>query len=162
MQIIISYIDLYGVVERSLSIIAKRSIDDHGNRLFDNITLGSREKTLAYDYFRSAIVGLAADLRQYVTLETPSAESYTVTLTLYDDANSSLTDTVSQAVKDYIVAYTLYSWFTVTAPRICEKYLADANAQKSFIIAQVFHRQRPSTLPDPLAPKVDPSDTQNE
>lgn len=161
MQITLSYTDLYGVVERSLSIIAKRSIDDQGNRLFENITLGTREKTLMYDYFRSAIVGLAADLRQYVTLETPNTETYNITITLYDDANPALTATTEQAMKDYIVAYALYSWFTVTAPRISEKYLADANAQKSFIIAQVFHRQRPaaSEMPDPLAPKVDPLDT---
>lgn len=159
MQITISYTELYGVVERSLSIIAKRSVDDQGNRLFDNITLGSREKTLMYDYFRSAIVGLAADLRQYVTVETPSTESYTVTVTLYDDANTALTETIKQAIKDYIVAYALYSWFTVTAPRIHEKYLADSNAHKSFIIAQMYHRKRPATMPNPLAPKVDPLDT---
>lgn len=159
MQITLSYIDLYGVVERTLSIVAKRSIDDQGNRLFDNITLGSREKTLVYDYFRSAIVGLAADLRQYVTVETPAETQYTVTITLYDDANAALTSTITQAIKDYIVAYALYSWFTITAPRINEKYLADANAQKSFIIAQVFHRQRPAALPNPLTPKVDPTDT---
>lgn len=153
MQITLNYTDLYGVVERSLSIIAKRSVDDQGNVLFDNITLGSREVSLINDYFRSAIVGLAAELRQYITLETPSTDTYVMGITLYADANSHLEDTIKQAIKDYIVAFALYSWFTISAPRIYEKYLADANAQKSYIIAQVFHRQRPSSLPNPLTPK---------
>lgn len=159
MQITLTYTELYGVVERSLSIIAKRSIDDQGNLLFDNITLGTREVELINDYFKSAIVHLAAELRQYVTLETVATGSFTMTITLYSDANPNLEETIKQAIKDYIVAYTLYSWFTVTAPRLYEKYLADANAQKNFIVAQVFHRQRPSTLPNPLTPKVDPTDT---
>lgn len=159
MQITLTYTELYAVVERSLSIIAKRSVDDQGNLLFDNITLGTREVELVNDYFRSAIVHLAADLRKFVTLETPATGSYTIGITLGDDANPHLEDTIRQAVKDYVVAYALYSWFTVTAPRLHEKYLADANAQKSFITYQVFNRQRPDTLPDPLAPKVDPADS---
>lgn len=158
MQITLNYSELYGVVERSLSIIAKRSIDEKGNRLFADITLGSREVEIVSDYIRSAIVHIAADLRQYVTLETPGSGIYTLGITLYADANTKLEDTIRQAVKDYIVAYTLYSWFNVSAPRIYEKYLSDANAMKNFIIAQVFHRQRPSTMPNPLSKKVDPKD----
>ncbi len=159
MQITINYLELYGVVERSLSIIAKRSVDENGNRLFTDITLGSREVELVNDYIRSAIVHIAAELREYVILETPSASSFVLNIALYNDANPHLDKTISQAVKDYIVAYALYSWFNVSAPRLYEKYLADANAMKSFIITQVYHRQRPSTMPDPLAPKVDPKDT---
>lgn len=159
MQITLTYSDLYGVVERSLSIIAKRSVDDQGNRLFDNITLGTREQSIIYDYFRSAIVGLAAELRQFVTLETPSSGSYIMTITLYNDANTALTESTKQAIKDYIVAYALYSWFTISAPRIYEKYLADAKANRDYIVSQVYHRQRPSTMPNPLTPKVDPTDT---
>lgn len=159
MQITLSYSELYGVVERSLSIIAKRSIDDQGNLLFDNITLGTREVELVNDYFRTAIVHLASELRQFVRLESSTAASITLNIVLYDDANPNLEETIKQAIKDYIVAYALYSWFVVTAPRLYEKYLTDANAQKSFIIAQAFHRQRPDSLPNPLAPKVDPLDT---
>ena len=153
MQITLTYTDLYGVVERSLSIIAKRSVDDQGNLLFDNITLGSRETSLIYDYFRYAITGLAAELRQFVTLETPSTDSYVIGISLYSDANPHLEDTIKQAVKDYIVAFALYSWFTVSAPRIYEKYLADAKAARDYVVTQVYHRQRPSTMPNPLTPK---------
>lgn len=159
MQTILNYTELYAVVERSVSIIAKRSVDDQGNHLFDNITLGSRETEIINDYFRSAIVSLAADLRQYVTLEQASTSSYTIAITLYPDYNNKLENTIVQAIKDFMVAYALYSWFTISAPRIADKYLSDANAQKSYIIAQVFHRQRPSSHPNPLTPKVDPSDT---
>lgn len=153
MNITLNYTELYGVVERSLSVIGKRSVDEKGNRLFTDITLGSREQPIIHDYFRSAIAGLAAELREYVTLETPSQGSFIIGITLYSDANPYLEETVTQAIKDYIVAFALYSWFTVSAPRISEKYLNDANAQKSFIIAQVYHRQRPSSLPNPLKPK---------
>ena len=159
MQILLDYTELYGVMERSLSIIAKRSVDDQGNPIYDNITLGSREKELAYDFFRTAIVGLAADMRMYVTLESSTTTSYTVTVSLDPDVNTSLESTIRQAVKDYVVAYALYSWFTVTSPRLTEKYLADADQQRRYITAQVFHRQRPATMPNPLAPKTDPRDS---
>lgn len=154
MQTILNYTELYAVVERSVSIIAKRSVDDQGNHLFDNITLGSRETEIINDYFRSAIVSLATDLRQYVTLEQATTSSYTIAITLYPDYNNKLENTIVQAIKDFMVAYALYSWFTISAPRIADKYLSDANAQKSYIIAQVFHRQRPSSHPNPLRNKT--------
>lgn len=159
MQVQFNYTDLYAVVGRSLSIIAKRSTDDEGKPLFDNITLGSRETELVYDYFRSAVTGIATDLRKYVTAFTIDDTGFSMTVTLYGDANPQLEATILQAVKDYITSFALYSWFTVTAPRIYEKYLADANTFRGYLIAQVFHRQRPSSLPNPLAPKTDPSDT---
>ena len=158
MQITLTYSDLYGVMDRSLSIIGKRSIDEKGNRLFNDITFGSREKELANDYFRSAIVALAADLRQFVSLETQSTTAFTITITLYEDYNDDLDATITQAIKDYIVAYALYSWFVITAPRIYEKYLAESERYRSYIRDQVFHRQRPATLPDPLRQRTDPSD----
>lgn len=159
MQIQITYATLYDVVERSLSIIGKRSVDDNGNLLFKDITLGTREQEIAYDYFRAAIVHVAAELREYVTGETRATDSYTLTLTLDADANSHLEDTIRQAVNDYAVAYALYSWFTVTAPRIHDKYLAEAKDAMVYLTYQVKHRQRPSSLPNPLRERVDPSDT---
>jgi len=155
MQITLNYTSLYDTVARSLSIIGQRSVDDNGNLLFKDITLGSREKDIIYDYFRSAINGLAADLRQYVTAVTSSSTSFTLTVSLYDDANSNLSSTVVQAVKDYVTAYALYSWFTITAPRISEKYKEDAMNQRNFVIAQTFHRQRPQELPNPLRQKTE-------
>ena len=158
MQITLTYSELYGVMERSLSIIAKRSTDENGNLLFKDITFGSREKELANDYFRSAIVALAADLRQFVSLETQSTTAFTITISLYEDHNDDLEATITQAIKDYIVTYALYSWFVITAPRIYEKYLAESERYRSYIKDQVFHRQRPDSLPKPLRQRTDPSD----
>lgn len=153
MDITINYTEIYSVVERSLSVIGKRSTDENGNRLFTDITLGTREKEIAYDYFRSAIVALAADLRQYVTFETFSATSFTVRISLYEDHNEHLEPTITQAIKDYIVAYALFSWFVITAPRLQEKYMVESERYRTYIIYQVFHHQRPSSLPNPLRQK---------
>lgn len=158
MDIAITYSDISTVVERSLSIIGKRSIDDQGNLLFKDITIGTREKEILSDYYRSAIMHLASELRKYVTLETPSSTSYTIRLTLDDDSNQALQDTIRQAVKEYLIAFALYSWFNVSAPRIYEKYLADAQNALAYLTYQVFHHQRPSSMPNPLKKKVDPHD----
>lgn len=153
MDIVITYSDISAIVERSLSIIGKRSVDEQGNLLFKDITIGTREKDILKDYYRFAIMNIASELRKYVTLETPATTSYTIRLTLNDDYNDNLQDTIKQAVKEYIVAFSLYSWFNVTAPRIYQKYLADAQNAMSYLTYQVFHHQRPSELPNPLRPK---------
>lgn len=150
MQINIEYSSLYEVVERSLSVIGKRSTDDQGNLLFKDITLGSRETALIYDYFRAAIVHIAAELEKYVSLEQVNDTHFLMDISLYDDANEHLDTTIREALDNYIVSYALYSWFTVVAPRIYEKYLADANTAMQYLIRQCHHRQRPDTLPNPL------------
>ena len=76
MQITLTYSDLLAVMERSLSIIAKRSTDDQGNRLFDNITLGSREKQIASDFFTTAFIELSAELSDYITTEIQNASGF--------------------------------------------------------------------------------------
>lgn len=159
MTIVINYSDTSAIVERSLSIIGKRSIDEQGNLLFKDITIGTREKQILSDYYRSAIMHLAAELRQFVSLEAPIGDTYTFTLALYADANPDLEDSIKQAVTEYIVAYALYSWFTVSAPRLYQKYLTDSQNALSYLTYQVYNRKRPDTLPNPLAPKVDPADT---
>lgn len=153
MEITITYTDINDIVERSLSIIGKRSIDDQGNLLFKDITIGTREKEILTDYYRQAIMHIAAELRKYVTLETPTDTSYTILLTLDDDHNDKLHDTIKEAIKEYIVAFSLYAWFTVTAPRLYQKYLADSQNALSYLTYQVYHHQRPSELPNPLRPK---------
>lgn len=158
MDIVITYSDISAVVERSLSIIGKRSIDDQGNLLFKDITIGTREKEILTDYCKSAIMHIAAELRQFVRLETPTSTTYTIRFTLSNDANPDLEDSIKQAVTEYLVAYSLYSWFTVTAPRLYQKYLTDSQNALGYLTYQVFNRKRPETLPNPLAPKVDPSD----
>ena len=158
MQITINYTTLLEVVKRSLSIIGKRSIDDQGNRLFDNITLGSREESIVYDYFLAAIVHVASELDKYISLESHTATSYTIGISLYDDYNDNLDNTITEAINGYLVAYALYSWFTVTAPRIHDKYLSEAKDAMTYLVKQCHHRQRPATLPNPLRPKTDPND----
>ena len=101
---------------------------------------------------------IAAELRQFVRLETPTTTTYTVRITLDNDANPALEDSIKQAVTEYLVAYMLYSWFTVSAPRLYQKYLADSQNALSYLTYQVFNRKRPDTLPDPLAPRHDPTD----
>lgn len=159
MQITINYTTLFETVKRSLSIIGKRSVDDQGGLLFDNITLGSREESIVYDYFRAAIVHIAAELDKYISLESHTDTSYTIGITLYDDYNDHLDETIKEAINGYLVAYALYSWFTVTAPRIHDKYLAEAKDAMAYLVKQCHHRQRPDTLPNPLRPKTDPLDT---
>lgn len=158
MDIIINYSDISEIVERSLSIIGKRSIDEQGNLLFKDITIGTREKEILTDYCKSAIMHIAAELRQYVRLETPTADTYTIRIILNYDANPYLEDSIRQAVTEYIIAYALYSWFTVSAPRLYQKYLTDSQNALNYLTYQVYNRKRPDTLPNPLTPKVDPSD----
>lgn len=158
MDIVINYSDISAIVDRSLSIIGKRAVDDQGNLLFKDITIGTREKDILTDYCKSAIMHIAAELRQFVRLETPTATTYTVRITLDDDANPALEDSIKQAVTEYLVAYMLYSWFTVSAPRLYQKYLTDSQNALSYLTYQVFNRKRPDTLPNPLAPRVDPTD----
>lgn len=158
MDITLNYTELMNVVERSLSIIGKRSVDENGNALFSTITLSSREKEILRDFLRSSFVSLATALRQFVSFEGVTDAGYQIRVTLYD-SNPALEKTTIQAIKDHVVDYTLYSWFTVTSPTIAQKYLADANAQLNFLDAQVFHRQRPDTLPNPLRTKTDPTES---
>lgn len=158
MDIVITYSDISAIVERSLSIIGKRSVDDAGNLLFKDITIGTREKDILKDYYKSAIMHIAAETRQYIRLETDATTSFTIRLTLDDDANPQLETSIKQAITEYIVAYALYSWFTVSAPRLYQKYLTDSQNALSYLTYQIYNRKRPDTLPDPLAPKVDPAD----
>lgn len=78
---------------------------------------------------------------------TPDQSEVTrIILELANDYNEALDQTVKQALQAYCVAYALYSWFVITSPRLADKYLADANAHRSFVISQLFHRKAPATL----------------
>ena len=140
MQITLNYTSLYEVVERSLSIIAKRSIDDQGNRLYDNITLGSREKDIITDYIKQAAVWLATETSGFIT----SSSDNSMTLTFPDNHNTSLDVFISNSCNNYCVAYALYSWFTVTAPRLSEKYLGDCNRDIGAIIRMTNNKKAPT------------------
>lgn len=69
MNITLSYADLQATVERSLSVIGKRSTDDNGKRIFTDITLGSREKEIIHDFFRQAVIDLSAETAAFITAE---------------------------------------------------------------------------------------------
>lgn len=130
---------LYDIVERSLSVIGKRSTDDKGNLLFTDITLGSREVPLIYDYFRQAFIDLATELSAFITAQSETA----ITLTFPSNHNPILEPFVQKACEAYCVSYALNSWFTVTAPRIAEKYSEDCRRQLSAVIRLINEKQPP-------------------
>lgn len=147
MQITLTYTDLYAVVERSLSVIAKRSADDQGNPLFDNITLGSREKEIITDYIKQAAVWLATETAGFVTAGTENS----ITLTFPTNHNTALDTFIDSAAKHYCVAYAIYSWFTVTAPRLSEKYLGDCTRDVASIIKMTNEKKAPDGTADVLS-----------
>ena len=85
-------------------------------------------------------------------------------LTLPDDYNDALDTTIGTAIDGFCTAYSLYSWFVVTAPRLAEKYRADANAQLQMVVSMLFHRKPTpeSDLPNPLKPLVEPDDDDDD
>lgn len=93
MNVTLTYTELYDTVERSLSVIGKRSTDDNGNRLFADITLGSREVPLIYDYFRQAVIDLATELSAFITETEDSQQESTVNasvqISFWTDQNTS-------------------------------------------------------------------------
>lgn len=140
MDINLTYADLYETVERSLSIIGKRSSDDNGNRLFTDITLSSRETGIINDYFRQAVIDLSAETAAFITAGTDES----ITLTFPSNHNAALNPFIADSCKAYCVSYALYSWFIVTAPRIAEKYQADCARQLSVIIRLCNDKQAPT------------------
>lgn len=69
MEITLDFSTLYEKVDRSLSIIGKRSIDEKGNLLFRDITVGSREREIINDFFVNAFTELCAELNKFITAE---------------------------------------------------------------------------------------------
>ena len=147
MQITLDYTSLYGVVERSLSIIAKRSADEQGNPLFDNITLGSREKEIITDFIRTASTDFVTEASAFVNASTDN----TITLTLPTNHNDALDGFLQKACDGYCVSYALYSWFTITAPRLAEKYLGDCNRNMAAVIRLIHEKKAPEGTTDVLS-----------
>lgn len=71
---------LHIAVERQLSIIGKRSIDDNGNLLFKDITLGTREKEILNDYFENAFIEICGELRKFITAEVQRVSTFASTV----------------------------------------------------------------------------------
>lgn len=131
---------IYAIVKRSLSIIGKRSVDDEGNPLFQDITLGTNETSLVNDYIGNAITDLAVEMSDFVTASTDT----TITITLPGNHKAALESFIQKACTQYCVSYTLFSWFTITAPKLSEKYLADANRQRASVVNFVYNKQEPA------------------
>lgn len=144
MDIIISQPSISATVSRSLSIIGKRAVDDNGNLLFKDITLGSNETDLIGDYISNAVTALVTELGGFVSSYTPEADKLTVTLP--SNHNSQLDPFIKKSFINYVVAYCLYSWFTITAPKIADKYQGDMTMQLKSLIRMMNEKNAPSKL----------------
>lgn len=142
MDITINFTNLYTTVARSLSIIAKRSVDDNGESTFKNITLGTREVDIISDYLRQAAIDVATELSAFITASTDTS----VTITMPDNYNSSLQPFVQKSYDAYCVSYALYSWLFITAPRLAEKYSGDCTRQIQALVVLLHQKKSPTPV----------------
>lgn len=84
-----------------------------------------------------------------------TTEGIKLTVTTPDNWNSALDLSVRQSLFNYCVAYALYSWFTITAPRIAEKYLADTGRQLSALRMLIHEKKPPVGSVSPLSIKTE-------
>lgn len=141
MVITLDYTALQAKVERSLSVIGKRMTDDKGERLFTDITVSTKEKEIISDFFRQAVIDLAAELTAFITASTGT----TVTIDLPSNHSSALDPFVTNSCEAYCVSYALASWFNVTAPRLTEKYTADCTRQIAAIVRLIHDKRAPQS-----------------
>lgn len=139
MTVTLNYSDLAGIVDRQLSIVGKRSTDDQGNLLFKDITLGSREKELIDDFIRQAVIDLSAETAAFITEGSDTG----FTLTFPTNHNVKLDTFIQQSCKTYCVSFVLWSWFTITAPRIADRYQDDCKRQLSAVIRLIHDKKAP-------------------
>lgn len=71
-------------------------------------------------------------------------DSIELVVTSPDNWNSAQQLALRQSLYNYCVAYALYSWFTVTAPHISQKYLQDSQRQLLTIIELVHEKKEPA------------------
>lgn len=148
MEINLDYSALLETVRRSLSVIGKRSTDDNGNLLFTDITVGTNEEPIIFDFFRLAINDLAAELSAFIyyadvpdDAAVPAASPAGITLELPTNVNDQLEPFIQESCEAYCVSYALYSWFTVTAPRLVKKYQGDCTRQLNALIRLIHEKQ---------------------
>lgn len=150
--IVFEFDELYKKVERSLSVIGKRSTDDEGKPLFADITLGSNEKEIAYDYLTQAVIAISDELAQFLKgTQYYLHDDENMVIELPDNHNTAADEYLKRACQAYCVSYTLYSWFTVTAPRLASKYLEDCNRQIGSIVRLCFVKSAPKAPQDTYA-----------
>lgn len=235
MNISINFSTLQDIVGRSLSIIGKRSVDDKGNLLFKDITIGTNERIIIDDFLSNGLSDLLAELSHFVRAQyndninnivytnwwqkedvsedlitasgmlwyktstntlyeslveedpeheierqaswsetTPDVNTAYVNkdevsylwredygtmervgngighlvvldLTMHDNWNTALQPSFSTTIQNYLVAYTLYSWFVITAPRIAEKYQGDMARQLATLIRLLHEKKTPES-----------------
>ena len=149
MEITLNFNTLASDVKRSLSIIGKRSIDENGNVIFKDITLSSLEEPLLEDYFQQAIIDLTTESDTFITASTDD----TLTLTFPTNHNEALNSAITKICNAYCVSYALYSWFSIVAPRLQEKYMGDCKRQMSALIRLINVKKPPTASSEsPLAP----------
>lgn len=140
MEITLDFTTLAGEVKRSLSIIGKRSIDEQGNLMFKDITLGSLEEPLLNDYFQQAVIDLTTETDTFIKASTDT----TLTLTFPSNHNDALNPAIAKVCKAYCVSYALYSWFSIVAPRLVEKYMGDCKRQGGALIRLIHNKKQPT------------------
>ena len=174
MKIVISYLGLYEAVERSLSIIGKRMIDDKGDLLFRDITLGTNEKEIISDYFRQAAIDIATETSAFIKEHWPDAATRcgcvcplsmhlqckhntvpdgccageVVILELPANHNDVLGRFIQKSCEAYCVSFALYSWFNITAPRLADKYAADCKRQMASVTRLIYEKKAPKGTHD--------------
>lgn len=139
MTINLNYTALQEKVERSLSVIGKRTVDDKGERLFTDITVSSRETEIINDYFRQAVIDLAAELTAFIS----AGNDTSITIDFPTNHSDALDTFVTQSCEAYCVSYALASWFNVTAPRLTEKYTADCTRQIAALHRLIHEKTAP-------------------
>ncbi len=139
MKVTLDFSQLTGKVKRSLSVIAKRSVDDKGNLLFKDITLGSLEEPILDDYYKDAVIQLKT-LTDYFSSSTSDTE---ITLTFPTNHHDGNDTAIQDAFEAYCVSYALYSWFVIVAPRISQKYQDDSNRHLHEILSLIYLKQPP-------------------
>ncbi len=144
MEITLSYTNIIGIIERSLAIIGKRSVDDNGQPLYKDIILGSREKGILKDHIDEAVQHVVAESAAFVSDSSINdTDSDTITLTLPYNHNTALEPFIQRSFNTYCVTYTLYSWFTVTAPTLAKKYQDSSTLQLTALVKLIHEKQAP-------------------
>ena len=143
MEITLNFTTLAAEVKRSLSIIGKRSVDENGNLMYKDITLSSLEEPLLDDYLQQAVIDLTTETDTFVTASTDSP--LTLTLTFPANHNDALNTVITNVCKAYCVSYALYSWLSIVAPRLQEKYMGDCRRQAGALIRLIHNKTAPAT-----------------
>lgn len=159
MDITIDYGSIAKTVERQLSIVGKRSTDENGKRLFTDITLGTNEKELLNDYIRQAVIDLTTETAAFISSQLGNT---TITLTFPDNHNDQLDPFIQDSCDAYCVSFALWSWFTITAPRIADRYLEDCKRQLSAIIRLIHDKKAPATPEETGGGEISPLDISTE